>query len=271
MKKVFFSLVLACIAVVASAQISETPVKTFDNLHDYRVEIFTYENGEQIFLAANQDNNEIYFYDLSFELKKSVLLRISNIQRMINLRTKNSDTEIWASEKIFNDDNLLEFIVATDNGFVIVNEEGTEIFNKSYGDGHWNSGKDNFQLLETKNGNLLAVHFFAEDWKEKTEIYALPNYTLPSGIKSNKIQKIGNPFPNPAKTYIQLPYELPYGVKEGIVRVFNTQGKLIKTLSVNDREEFARLDTTNLPSGNYLFSLEVRGERGESKPFIVAK
>ena len=299
MRKIFFSFVLACIAIAASAQMSETPLKTFND--DYELRVFNYKNGDQIFLkwAYNEEPELIYLYDLSFALKKTITFSpatIPGFKRVQELwfnegRDLKGDANMFVTEKLFKDDNLLEFIVETTDGWAIVNENYEVIFKKRYTeDWEWLD----FRLLETKNGNLLEVSLYKwvqtgveccywpegseecveecliGESVEKIEIYALPGYSL-STLRSAAIQQLSNPFPNPAKTYIQLPYTLPEGVKEGTIRVINSQGQLIKTLHVDSNSEYVRLDTSRLPSGNYFYTLDTRGRKGESKQFIVNK
>ena len=307
MKKSIFSFVLACIAIGANAQINETPLKTFNDGH--RVSVFNYKNGEQIFLrypyscydekpVIEEEIEEqvlIFIYDLSFALKKTITFSSATIpgfEALEPLETNEGGiTEGFMSvaENLFSDGNFLEFIVKTTDGWAIVTENYQEIFRKRYTDNwQWFS----FRLLETKNGNLLEV--FSEkyvqtdveccDWYEgecwyecprgeviyMTEIYALPDYTTAMGARSMSIQQLGNPFPNPARTYIQLPYTLPEGAREGTIWVFDVQGKVINTLRVNGTSEYVRLDTSRLSAGNYFYTLDVRGRMGESKRFVVS-
>ncbi len=302
MKKFFFSFALICIATVTSAQLSQTPVKIFNDgdifLQDF---LFTYADLEQVIIHSNcndksmDDDTFIKIYDLSFSSKKDITFSTSTISGYRGLsvfglydgsQENQQGTWVYMSEKLFNPDKLLEFIVETTNGFVIVNENYQELFRKSYTGIDFSSGNNylNFSILQTKNGNILVVNI--TKWTQTgvgeygmptgtysytTEYYALPGYTAPSGFRSASIEQLSNPYPNPAKTYIQLPYSLPQGVKEGKVCVFDAQGKMIKTFQVDGAFEYVRLDTTNLPSGNYFFTLESRGQKSESKPFIVKK
>jgi len=57
-------------------------------------------------------------------------------------------------------------------------------------------------------------------YSEMSEIYTLPGYSA-TNLRSTNIQQLSNPYPNPAKTYILLPYSLPQGVNEDTIRVFN--------------------------------------------------
>lgn len=309
MRKVLFSFVLGCVAMATSAQINinEEPLKTFNDGSEFMV--FTYGDGDQVILSGfrsndykygygeNSNNDILYIYDLSFTLKKTIdFSRISGYSRRAELNVvKNGvDGIIYASDKLFNPaNNWLEFIIITEDGWVIVDENYYEIFRKTYDDfsDAW------FNLLETKNGNLLEVHVesglatkidycdlfpeeeICKDYKGTeneenhgaeysviTEIYALPGYSATS-LRSTTIQQLNNPYPNPAKTFIHLPYMLPEGVKEGTIRIFDSQGQLIKTILVNGNSEYVRLDTSRLPSGNYFYVLD----RGEGKQFIVRK
>lgn len=269
---------MACIAVVANAQFSQTPVKTFN---DYgRSKVFNYKNGDQIFFRDNGNPGQFDIYDLSFALKKTIdlstILGFSGLGylRIYEGQEQKGDAFIYLSETIFNEDNLLEFIVGTNDGFAIVNENYEEIFRKSYTDG-WNC--NNFFLLKTKNGNLLEVSLHkyweeGESWysADMSEVYALSGYSF-SSLRSTSIQQLNNPYPNPAKIFIHLPYTLPQDVKEGAIRVFNSQGQMIKTFSVDGASEYVRLETSNLPAGNYFYTLDARGQKSDGKQFIVSK
>jgi len=292
MRKVLFSFVLGCIAIIASAQIdqiSQEPLKTFDDGSEFMV--FTYENGEQVILSGfyrsynrtvfDYPYDNLFIYDLSFSLKKTIdFSRIPGYYKLEKLYSIKNGVEgnIYASDKLFSNSNWLEFIIVTEDGWAIVDENYYVIFRKKYDDfsDAW------FKLLETKNGNLLEVHVegalpsgcaigddcseYKGEYYEITEIYALPGYSLTS-LRSTTIQQLNNPYPNPAKTFIHLPYMLPEGTKEGTIRVFDSQGQLIKTFRVDNASEYVRLDTSRLPSGNYFYTLD----RGEGKQFIVRK
>ena len=276
MKKVFLSFVLACIAVAANAQISQTPIKTFDaeenDDYSFFSRFFTYANGDQVFLFYGRDNVKIY--DLSFNLIKTVNMATIPGYENWGILCKEfiyDEYSIASSDK-FTGDNTLGFIVVTTDGFAIINENGQETFRKTYTDG-WSSG-DLFYIHETKNGNLLRVSLNktiipGEEYAYKIEFYALPGYTAGANLRSTSIEQLSNPYPNPAKTYIRLPYTLPQGVLNGTIRVFDTQGKMIKTFPVTGATEYVRLDTSNLPAGNYVYTLDIRGQKGESKRFIV--
>ena len=272
---------------------NQTPIKTFDDYKGFSV--FTYENGDQVILNLVGGIGDVggffhtlEFYDLSFTLTKTV--NFSTIPGFVSVSYVFDEWEKYSFtyffEKQFSNDNLLKVIVITDNGWAIVNENLQEVFRKSYTD-DWKC--DGFGFLETKNGNLLVVNPYKQtgiteccEWYEgecmyecetveqRTEIYALPGYSA-SGIPSTTIQQVSSPYPNPAKTYIHLPYALPEGVREGTIRVFNSQGQMIKTFRVNGFSEYVRLDTSALPSGSYFFTLDARGQKGESKKFIVNK
>ena len=274
MKTIKLSFLMACIAVVANAQFSEEPIKTFDDGAWFKS--FTYKNGDQIFLNGgdfdekkSENKGQINVYDLSFTYKNTInLSTVPGFMKFGELLVDNGSSLealcICVTEGIFSNDNLMEFIVITEDGFAIINENCHEIFRKNYTNGWSVEYYSSFRLLKTKNGNLLEVHLN----NSKTEIYALPGYSL-SSLRSTSIQQLNNPYPNPAKTFIHLPYTLPQEIKEGTIQIFNTQGQLIKTFRVDDTSEYMRLETSNLPSGNYFYTLEARGQRGEGKQFIV--
>ena len=104
-----------------------------------------------------------------------------------------------------------------------------------------------------------------------TEIYALPGFSTSLGARPMSIQQLDNPFPNPARTYIQLPYMLPEGASEGTIRIFDVQGRIINTIRVTGTSEYVRFDTSRLPAGNYFYVLDTRGQTSESKQFVVSR
>jgi hypothetical protein len=270
MKKLILSFLFVFIAMSAFTQISQTPIKTFNE--EVNPFVFTYTNGDQVLMSVG--GNVVSIYNLSLSLLKTI--DFSDIQGAEHIETfgiadgraqwENAEMEV--SEKIFNNDDLLEFMIKTTDGFAIVNENKVEVFRKTYTDGWW---CDYSSLIETKNGNLLKVLLYkGNDYNTSmTEIYALPGYVTPLGARVMSVQKLGNPYPNPSNTYINLPYSLPEGVREAAIIIFDEQGRMIKTFRADRYSDYVRLNTTNLSAGNYFYFLDIRGQKGESKQFIV--
>ena len=132
MKKVLFSFVLACSAVVAAnaQSFSTTPIKIFDDGNPHFSHFFTYENGDQVFLLYGEDKVEIY--NLSFNRTKTVnFSTVAGYKYPAILWNEffYSGYSFAASDKL-TDDNLLGFIVLTTDGFAIINENGVEKFRK---------------------------------------------------------------------------------------------------------------------------------------------
>jgi len=151
MKKVFFSFVLACFAVAVGAQISQTPIQTITN--EETIVLFTYENGEQVFIrgAASRSrwfgnfptvtldsaNTVLSIYDLSFSLRRTIdfstipgFEHVHFLGIIENNLTMGHNYTIATNRVFDTNSNLLEFLVRTQDGFAIVNENRTELLEK---------------------------------------------------------------------------------------------------------------------------------------------
>lgn len=77
-------------------------------------------------------------------------------------------------------------------------------------------------------------------------------------------------FPNPAKSYANLQFELPENSKNVQIDILDLQGKLIRTEQVNQLgQQSIQLDVQDLPSGTYICRLAAEGVKPISKPLVI--
>ena len=306
MKKNILSTILTlCSIVFAYGQTDFEVVNTFtgrwrDDVTP--VHVFTYADGRQVLLMTGYiypheeirtgDDRTVRIYDYSTKLyyKTIAVYDLSfNLLRIIDLRSRGIPSITYGirdleysgssvpvnpthvSETLFNSDDLLEFLIPTRTGFEVVSENGNIVFSKDYGNFYT---FDKARILVTNDGNLLEVsgnRIVLGTPFTIIEYFALPGYMMPTGVRSATIEPLNSPFPNPATTFINLPYQLPDQEKQGIVHIYNTAGQLIQSLPVDNFADYVQFNTTNLPTGNYVYNLQVSNQLIQGYTFIVSK
>ena len=303
MKRILLSsIVLFCCISSVYSQTDFSLINTFSSrVRDgvTPLHVFTYADGTQVLLMTGYvypfeeirtgDNRTVRLYDYSTKLYYKTLgvYDLSfNLLRIIDLTHRGIATHgsygildleysgkipenpTHVSETLFNSDDLLEFVILTHNGFEIVNERGDVIFSKNYP----NYVVQRARILTTDNGNLLEISlhggFIGTDFVI-IDHFSLPGYQTSAGTRSTTIEPLNSPFPNPATTYINLPYQLPSHATQGIISVYNISGQLIRSLPVSDSADYVQFDTTNLPAGSYVYNLLVNNTLIKGYTFIV--
>lgn len=139
------------------------------------------------------------------------------------------------------------------------------------------------QKLETENSELRAemkkIH--AENASIKEELEYLKQLVQ----KSVNHQQIGSSQsitltdaallqnqPNPFNGSTLVRYFVPQGVKNAVLSIINTEGKMIKEIAISTRGEGQiTFDTTILSNGTYQYSLILDGQVIDTKQMILTK
>ncbi|MBQ3749720.1 MAG: T9SS type A sorting domain-containing protein [Bacteroidales bacterium] len=83
----------------------------------------------------------------------------------------------------------------------------------------------------------------------------MATYTQPAGFT--------NPYPNPSRNTVTLPYTLQPG-ETSQLRVFNMNGQLLETFHIGSDFDKILLNVSNYPKGTYIYTYN-----GVSKKFVV--
>jgi hypothetical protein len=132
----------------------------------------------------------------------------------------------------------------------------------------------NIQLVNTSAGWKLIsqVDSIYGGWGVLiTKIYSLPGSYPPQPVivKENHTgTELANPYPNPTNKQITLPYQLPKG-QSGTLTIYNMEGKVIKTYTIDSMFHDIILNASELPKGMYLYSVESNGQKLGTKKFPV--
>lgn len=95
-------------------------------------------------------------------------------------------------------------------------------------------------------------------------------FDISVGIEENMVLgSLSNAYPNPADGTTSISYELVSN-DAAVLEVYNMMGERIEQIALNGKEGIAVINTEELESGVYFYSLYVSGEAVKSKKLIVA-
>jgi len=81
-------------------------------------------------------------------------------------------------------------------------------------------------------------------------VSGLQNPTANSERASSKV------FPNPSKNTATIEYKLPLGIGSGLIRIYNQEGKDIKSYRIGEAFNNISISVEDLPSGQYFYRVE---------------
>ncbi len=181
---------------------------------------------------------------------------------------------LYITENLFNLDNKVEFLFCV-SGFRyytgIYNEDGTLIFGQ---DSAWPGCRQNMPqqqvpIYNTPNGTKMILSFPNTN---KAKVYGLAGI-ITSTISLNN--SFGNEslkiFPNPTSGFTTIEYYLPDKIKSGNIDIYDMTGTLIKSYTVDNAFHNLTLNSDELSSGTYIYSLVASGKVVESRQIIVTK
>lgn len=274
--------IITCIAILLGGINANSQITLIKDSNEGKLTTQTVnKEGKTIFYKT--DKKSIYIYDENLNLTKKInfpeykydTTKFQSNQKYIgSLRLLNS-TNFSVTEKYFNTDNKLEFIVIC-GGYNNNIENGTGYIMNEDGD-----------ILYELNEIVVAPNIYVTkknmivNTYNKTMIYKtngeLPwpfnnlNSTGTINLKqienNNKLNLTTFPNPNLGKAIIQ--YELPQNNKTGIINIYTQQGELVKTLNVNNNQNEIEISTEDLKSGIYYFELNCNGYNSGGKKMIV--
>jgi hypothetical protein len=183
----------------------------------------------------------------------------------------------YVSEKLFNDDNLVELIyiyskyVPTETSYYytfetkLINENGTAILTIP-GAGHTS-------VMETmEDGRKFLVYeydYSVIPYRTYTHVYSLPEPAVKSGDVAVQASGMAPPYPNPAHSQIIIPVTLPGGVDSGSLEVFDLNGKRVLSHSFRGSSGNVELPTHQLVPGSYIYHVEAGGIRSAARKFVI--
>jgi hypothetical protein len=254
--------------------------------------------------STANNTNQLYMIDLEVDGEKYVRVTRDSANRYITLYNLNHslykqiscnsfplyysatpfDTiwqynfeALYISQHLFNTDNYIEFMfyTGTSSKFYtgIYDEMGNVLFAADSAGPFVrpNVPQVHRPIYNTSAGTKMILSF----QNGKARVYNLP------GILTSAMEQANNnlmdnsvlydPYPNPAREYTEVTYELPPGAKTGTIVLYDLQGNEVKQLMVDNTFRHLRLSTTDLAAGIYYYSLQTATSSTGGRKVVVIR
>lgn len=255
-KKIILIIGLLFSIIMLDAQINLE--KSFTSIGYYTTYFFT-DAGIQYY-GYNTSNNTMTIYNTDYSIYKTITIEPEEGYGFYNI--------YCVSTKLFNSDELIEFIFTTQNdtsisehSMKLLNENNEELMD--FGDASYARTITNNNITKLI---IISKNTYDKDYdaiKAIVEVYSVPGgpSTNTNSIKS--ITQIGNAFPNPANSFINLPYKLDFG-ETSVMKIYNSAGYFIEEKKIDFLFDKIRLNIDNYKPGVYLYEYN-----GVTKRFVV--
>jgi hypothetical protein len=257
MKKIIFGLIVTiAISSFSYGQAIFEHSYSSDTVNPNRINSFNTESGINYY-TINKTLNTISIYNSSHALTKTVNITVPANSNILNIYA--------ITDKLFNSDNLIEFIVSiysnTDYHYstTLYNENGVIIqqFGANSEDAHIVKDTNNNYKLITRGGVINP--------STSVTSYVFDVYSLPGTLSVNQQSLLSKHivgYPNPTENDITITNNLENG-ENAKLEVFDTNGKKVLEKNVVGEDGELNLDVSNLSSGVYIYKL-----KGETNRFI---
>jgi hypothetical protein len=253
-------------------------------------------------LGYNYNPNQLYMISLELEGMKYIKInRTSNIIELYNIDHSlfkvmtiptfpNTDSTtnfqvLYVSEHLFNNDNLIEYMLFFEDNLTmtgvtahtrIINELGNIIFSADSGGPACilNMPIKQVPIYNTSNGTKMILSFYSLTNINfgYANVYSLPG-TLTNSIApitfGNGDQMLENIYPNPSNGNTTIAFNLPQGVNQGEIVIYNMQGVELKSYKVDNTFHTLLLNNSEFRAGTYFYQLMTNNGTSGAKKMVV--
>lgn len=259
MKKIFFA-ALMLLSTLTYAQI------TFEADYGHSGTYTNLSNSGYKFYVMDVLAQQCRVYNTDHSLWKTIDLDIPEDQYLYDVR--------YVSENLFTDDNTLSLCYiyyeydVTNQYYTytskIIKEDGTSLLT---------SEGCQYVYVYTVNDQtkmLMYVYDYSTSpYSITTVVFDLPGQLVSSG-QNDQFLSVENPaFPNPARDYTIVPYELPDGIHSGEIILQDANGNVIENYQIDRQFNDLMINTTQLPRGVYFYYLQAENHRSEARKIVV--
>ncbi len=229
------------VSLFSNSQITLEHTYTVQNTNAY-ISVCNLANSGYKYQITDLTAGQIKLYNLNHSLWKTLTIPAMPTYTVLGVYN--------ISESLFNTDGQVEFLVyyytttAPAQYYVkVLSETGSLIgdFPNRGLNGVFDTGTNGIKLLLT-DANLTR------------EVWSLPGTSTNLGVNDNN-EFEGNPllaYPNPSNNIITIPYELNQGSLGNII-IYNSNGQLIETLTIDNTFNTIELDVTDYENGSYYY------------------
>lgn len=99
----------------------------------------------------------------------------------------------------------------------------------------------------------------------------MPDESEPASATEEEQPALGQSYPNPTAGNITISYNLPSKFSNGTISFYDINGKMMRSVRVNQGNTLISFDCSEMPSGTYFYSLESSGMKIATKKLVVIK
>lgn len=262
----YLILIIIAIIILPNNVISQI---SLINTYDEAVYVTNIEDEGYKYYGIDFESNQCLIYNLDHTLWKSI--------DIVTPENSYIDEIAYVSSKLFNNDNNIELLVVFNEYIVtsdtsgyflyttkVINENGVTFLDVPGG------GYSIVYKIEENEANLLiyVYDFSTIPVSVSTSIYSIPGVPysvneIDSGIR------LKNAFPNPANSFITIPYELNQTSENASIIIYNELGIEMYRRNIVPKSNNLRLNTRQFPKGVYFYQIETNGYSSPSKKIIV--
>lgn len=267
--------IMCCLSQVSNAQI------TLEH---------TFKNENVSIMSGNVNGKPNFFVEKLFPVGSFYLTEVVN--NSVHIKAYNPDytliidktysltpptgykaSYVWVFKKVFNTDDNYELLVtfskispvSNDNeaSRLILYDSNKNVI-KDFGAG--NMFYIGNLVYITNNGCKVPISRYlynGGDWVANTEIYSVPGDPSAYDAGNTSVDSFSSPYPNPANTYITLPYKLNEG-EFAVMNIFNINGQLIESKKIGYDFDKILLDVSGYAKGMYIYEV-----KNVSNKFVV--
>ncbi len=256
---VFFAVLLS---MQAFAQIS------LENTYNYSGTYTRLALSGNKFFIMDVANNQVRLYNTDHSLWKTISLSVPANHYLYDVR--------YVSENLFSTDNSLAlaytyYVYDEVNEYYtyttkIIKENGNELLSMP--------GCAYVIVIENSDlgTKMLAYNFDYSvfPYSISTQVYNLPGSLVQlSETVFGKQTGITKAYPNPTTNVTTILYALPENSENNQLLLFDSQGKLLRSMALDSRKNEIQLATAGFPSGSYHYVIQSDGWQNHSGRIIV--
>jgi hypothetical protein len=277
MKNLFLFILIALFSNVKAQFVFE---QEYDSAATYNVAnsrgsqlmYIKFESSGERFVKINRAGKAILIYNMNHALLKTISLASLPMGTNVYLGDL-----LYLSEKLFNTDNLMEFMYImpfTDNNgngnYVtsIYNENGLILFSDTAVPFiRPNFAQQQLPIYNTSNGTKMIL----SKVNGRAKVYGIGG-SLSTGIaQSNQDLLISGPYPNPSIQTTTIDYKLPENTNQGEIIFYDSKGARVKSFTVDKTFSALVVSTEDIPAGTYYYQIQTGSETSSGKKLIVIK
>jgi hypothetical protein len=248
MKKSILLIVLMILMVTSRAQI------TLEHTYPGSTGLTQLSISGYKYFMMDWTNNQCKIYNLDHSIWKTINLSVPAGMYLYDIK--------FVSENLFNGDSKVElayiyYYYDTSLLFYtyytkVVNENGLELLTIP------GCAYMELQTPGTQGTKMLAYvyDYSIVNWTVNTLVYSLPGVVSANEIAVEGNANLNKPYPNPARSMVTIPYQLPNGIETAEILLINGSGNILKSYTVDRTYHELLIETAGLPKGVYMYQLK---------------